>query len=97
MVSRGEINPKYQKLIDTTVKATLEAINICKPGIKINKIGELIERIAKSEGYYVDDNFVGHGIGKGLHMNPMIRHYYNECDEIMEENMVFTIEPILMM
>ena len=39
--------------------------------------------------------FCGHGVGKDLHENPQILHYINDSKEIMEENSVFTIEPII--
>lgn len=42
MVSKGEIPKHLKKLIQTVEKATYEAIDICKPGVPISKIGEKI-------------------------------------------------------
>ena len=53
--------------------------------------------MARKEGFFVDENFCGHGVGKELHMAPLVRHTTNDDNNIIEENMVFTIEPILMM
>ena len=43
----AEPTMKYtERVIDTTRKAVYEAIKICRPGVKFNKIGETIEKIA---------------------------------------------------
>ena len=42
-----------------------------------------IRQIAEKEGFYVDENFGGHGIGKSLHMKPLILHSLNDMPEIM--------------
>ena len=55
----------------------------------------LKRKIAAKENYFVDENFTGHGIGKYLHMAPHVQHSINSDDMVLEEGMVFTIEPIL--
>jgi len=37
----GEVDQEIKALIDVTQKILYECIKICKPGEKINKIGEL--------------------------------------------------------
>jgi methionyl aminopeptidase len=61
------------------------------------QFGSVISDVADKEGVYVDDNFCGHGIGRFLHSEPIISHDRNENNTIIEEGMVFTIEPILML
>lgn len=39
--------------------------------------------------------FCGHGVGTELHENPQILHYDHESNQVMEENSVITIEPII--
>jgi methionyl aminopeptidase len=39
------VHANVRKVIDTTRKAVYEAIKICKPGTKFNKIGQTIQRI----------------------------------------------------
>lgn len=51
--------------------------------------------IAEKEGFFVDQNFCGHGIGSFLHMGPHVQHCVNSDELVLEEGMVFTIEPIL--
>lgn len=66
----------------------------CKKVKLDQRFSNIIRDIAWKEGFYVDENFCGHGIGKHMHMLPQIIHTYNNSREIIEEGMVFTIEPI---
>lgn len=72
-----------------------EAIKVCRAGEKISRIGHVIETIAKEYEMGVVREFCGHGVGRDLHENPQILHYSHRSNEVMEEGMVFTIEPIL--
>jgi methionyl aminopeptidase len=56
-----------------------------------------MRKVAHQAGYFVDPNFGGHGIARFLHMAPFIDHVPNSESQVMEEGMVFTIEPILTM
>jgi methionyl aminopeptidase len=97
MVMIGGVHPDIQNLIKITRNAMYKGISICKPGEKIAKIGETIEEYVKSFGYTVCTEFIGHGVGKYMHMQPMVSHVRNKSDYIMEPGMAFTIEPIVMM
>ena len=46
MIQIGNVHPDIKRVIDTTRKAVYEAIKICGPGVKFNKIGETIEKVA---------------------------------------------------
>ena len=46
---------------------------------------KFISSIAEKEGFHVDENFGGHGIGKSLHMKPLILHSLNDMPEVMQE------------
>jgi len=96
MFAVGKINPKAQKLINTTKDCLNSSMTILKAGIKLNEVGKIIEKIAHSNGFSVVEDFCGHGIGHQFHLAPNVLHYYNdENDIILEEGMVFTIEPMI--
>lgn len=84
-------------MIKCCENSVYEAINICKPGVTFSKIGEKITEVAHKEGFHVDEYFCGHGISKHLHMKPLIQHCINNNSLLMEEGMVFTIEPVIML
>ena len=76
-----------------------KAIEICKPGTRFDEIGATIEDYAHENGYAVNHEFGGHGVGHQLHMAPLVHHYREKSSstEEMRPGMAFTIEPILMM
>eukprot|EP00607_Mallomonas_marina_P001072 CAMPEP_0182427812 /NCGR_PEP_ID=MMETSP1167-20130531/19990_1 /TAXON_ID=2988 /ORGANISM="Mallomonas Sp, Strain CCMP3275" /LENGTH=246 /DNA_ID=CAMNT_0024610329 /DNA_START=295 /DNA_END=1035 /DNA_ORIENTATION=+ len=92
--STTEIRPTI-KLIEGTKNALYESIAGIGPGICISQIGNIIENHAVSQGLDVVSEFCGHGVGKLLHMQPLIRHFKNNYKFLLRPNMVITIEPIL--
>ncbi|EGR34224.1 methionine type i, putative [Ichthyophthirius multifiliis] len=97
MVKVGNVHPKISKLIEVTQMAVYESIKICKPGVKFRKIGDICQEIANSNGFHVCELFTGHGVGKLLHMPPIVFHSKkseSESPYTMQPGMVFTIEPI---
>ena len=51
------------------------AINLCKPGTKFSQIGEIITEYAKHHGFFVNEEFCGHGIANHMHLAPFINHH----------------------
>lgn len=88
---------KILELIKVTHDCVHEAIKICKPGVPVSAIGNLIESLAENQGFGVCQEFSGHGIGKSMHMPPAILACKNEIATQMQPGMTFTIEPIIMM
>lgn len=84
-----------RNLVSATQDALSAAIEICKPGVCLSKIGEAIQSVAEAHNLRVVHEFMGHGTGPYLHMNPMVRHYRNKLTIPLVKGMVFTIEPIL--
>ncbi|MFA7090940.1 MAG: M24 family metallopeptidase [Arcobacteraceae bacterium] len=84
-------NPKQQKIYDIVLKAHQTAINGAKSGMKAKEIDALARNVIKEAGY--EHYFVhstGHGVGLDIHEHPFIN---SKSDVIIEDNMVFTIEP----
>lgn len=68
-----------------------EAIKMIKPGIKISELEKKVRKIFKRENYEKYFNHaLGHGIGLEVHENPIV---YQTNDDLLQENMVITIEP----
>jgi len=94
----GTVDDAGKLLVDTTREALDAAISFCQPGRKFSVIAEAIDQVASSKGFRVVDYFCGHFIGKEMHIAPNIHHTrgnYLMDKLVMEEGMVFTIEPIL--
>ena len=92
----GRPSPEAQALVEFTYNSMMAAIQVVKPGKKINEIGRTISRMAKQSGYAVVRDFSGHGIGPIFHMPPQVVHYYERHNLFrIKEGMVFTIEPMI--
>jgi methionyl aminopeptidase len=93
----GNVSNPARKLVNTCLDCLNSAIAVCGPGVPLSEIGKTIEGIAKANGYSVVRDYVGHGIGKAMHDDPMIYHFYDPSqDKIkMVPGLVFTIEPML--
>lgn len=77
----GEDIHSNQKLVNTSIEALYKAISVIKGGVKINEVGRIIEKVAKSNGFKVINNLGGHGIGKSLHEEPdCILNYFDRSE-----------------
>lgn len=84
-------NKKHQKVYDIVLKAQLNAIEKARVGMKASEIDKLTRDIIEKAGfgkYFVHST--GHGVGLDIHEYPVIN---SKSDVIIEDNMVFTIEP----
>ena len=84
-------NKKHQKVYDIVLKAQLNAIEKARVGMKAREIDKLTRDVIEKAGfgkYFVHST--GHGVGLDIHEYPVIN---SKSDVIIEDNMVFTIEP----
>ena len=82
---------KHQKIYDLVYKAQLNAIENARVGMKASQIDQLTRSVIEKGGfgkYFVHST--GHGVGLDIHEFPNIN---SKSDVIIEDNMVFTIEP----
>ena len=94
----GEADEASRRLMRVTRECLELGISAVKPGHPISEIGRAIERHATAHGYGVVRAFCGHGIGEDFHVDPQVLHYHEpRARQVMEEGMVFTIEPMLTM
>ncbi|CAB3383185.1 Hypothetical predicted protein [Cloeon dipterum] len=91
----GNVDEKGRELVAIARKCLDEAIAGCANYETFSNIGNIIENIAKMNGYDVVPAFAGHGIGKYFHGPPDILHCRNNCSGTMKTGMIFTIEPII--
>ena len=85
------LSSKRQKVYDTVLKAQERAIKAAKPGVKACDIDKAAREVIEKAGYgkyFVHST--GHGVGLDIHELPVISA---KSETIIEENMIFTIEP----
>lgn len=93
----GNVNNAMKRLVKVTEECLEKGIAVCKDGASFRKIGKRISEHAEKFNYGVVDRFVGHGVGRVFHSQPVIYHHRNEEPGRMMEGLTFTIEPILTM
>jgi methionyl aminopeptidase len=93
----GSVTDAARRLSECARDCLNSAISVCAPGVALSEIGKTIENLARAKGYTVSKDFVGHGIGKVMHDNPQVFHFYDKSQDkiIMQPGLVFTIEPML--
>lgn len=68
----GSPRPADLRLIDTTRRALDAAIAVAHPGNKIGDISAAIAGVAHAEGYSINTDFGGHGVGRTMHGDPHV-------------------------
>lgn len=83
--------PKIQKIYDIVLKAQERAIKGAKSGMKAKEIDFLARDFIDKKGFSkFFAHSLGHGVGLDIHELPRISR---KSDEIIEDGMVFSIEP----
>jgi methionyl aminopeptidase len=92
----GQVAPLAERLVEVTYQAMWKGIKAVRPGARLGDVGHAIERHARKNGYSVVREYCGHGIGREMHEPPQVLHWGKpQTGLVLEEGMVFTIEPML--
>lgn len=92
----GEINDEKAHLMKVTEESLWMAIEMIKPGVKLRDISATIQQHIESNGLSVVKELSGHGIGRGLHEDPMVLNYDPGFGNvILKPGLVIAIEPIV--
>lgn len=92
----GRISEDKQKLIEVTRHALELAIAEVKSGNYIGDIGYAIENYAKSQGFEVVRQLVGHGVGYDVHEEPNIPNHGKKVEgPQLRAGMVLALEPMV--
>ena len=68
----GTPRPQDLQLIDTTKRALDAGISAAQPGGKLGDISAAIAAVAKGDGYSINTQFGGHGVGRTMHGDPHV-------------------------
>lgn len=91
----GKITKDTQTFIDTgkqTLKLALKQVEV---GNRIGDISASIQEGIENAGYSIVKSLTGHGVGTGLHEDPMIPGYGKKgTGPVIQENMTLAVEVI---
>lgn len=90
-IAFGNPSEEAQKIYDIVKLANMSAIKAVRPGVSFSYIDKIARDIIENAGYgkYFTHR-LGHGLGIDVHEYPDVS---SKTDDLLEENMVFTIEP----
>jgi len=88
-------SPAVKKMISVTESALWEGIEQVRPGAHLGDIGFAVEKVLKKGHLGVIENYVGHFIGKKMHMEPLVPNYGKRGHGyVLQEGDTLCIEPM---
>lgn len=92
----GEVSNEVLHLLKTTKEALYKGIDNAVAGKRLGDIGSAVQEYCESQTFGVVREFVGHGIGKEMHEDPMVPNYGKRGNGILLKNgMCIAIEPMI--
>jgi methionyl aminopeptidase len=93
----GDSDPGDLRVIKATEDALVAAIDVAKAGNKLGDISATIAEVAHSQGYSVNSQFGGHGVGRTMHGDPHVPNTGRAGRGLkLRAGLVIAIEPWLM-
>src|SRR3954466_12849717 len=68
----GTPRPQDVRLIDTTTRALEAGITAAHTGARLGDISSAIATVARGDGYSINTQFGGHGVGRTMHGDPHV-------------------------
>jgi methionyl aminopeptidase len=95
----GEPRPEVRKLLDVTSETLDLALRAMGRSRNWSEVASLMEQYVKSQGMYVIEKFVGHGIGQDMHEEPQVPNFISYAlrrnDIRLEPGLVLAVEPMV--
>lgn len=93
----GDAKAEDLKLIDTTQRALAAAISVATVGNRIGHISRAIADVCLADGYSINTDFGGHGVGRTMHGDPHVPNNGRAGRGFpLKEGLVIAIEPWLL-
>jgi methionyl aminopeptidase len=92
----GTVSKIARKLMEVTEQSLYKGIEKAAVGYRLGDVSSAVQKYAESKGFSVVRDYVGHGVGKKLHEDPMVPNYGREGTGIfLQPGMVIAIEPMI--
>jgi methionyl aminopeptidase len=97
----GEVRPERRRLVETAEQVLKIAAEEMSKRRWWSEVAGAMQRHAEAAGYYMVEQYVGHGIGRIMHENPQVPNYVSrdmrKHDFRLEPGLVLAVEPMLNM
>ena len=98
-VGVGEITGELDRLLGACEQALWQGIAQARPGCRLTDISHAVETSSRAAGRYgIVEEYVGHGIGTEMHMDPAVPNYGRPGHgPLLRAGMAVAIEPMLVL
>lgn len=94
----GEVSDEVKRLLKTTKDSLYEGISSAIKGNRLGDVGHSIQSHCEAVGFSVVREYMGHGIGRMMHEEPMVPNYgRSRMGLLLREGIVIAVEPIVNM
>ena len=92
----GKASPLARKLTRVTLKSLYAGISRIKPENHLGDVSSAIQKLVEDNGFSVIRRFVGHGIGRALHVPPEVPNFGDEgCGPKLISGFAIAVEPMV--
>ncbi len=92
----GECSPEAKRLMDVCRESFWKGISMAVPGNHLNDICGTIGDYVEGEGFGVVRDYVGHGIGREVHMDPEVPNFrMKRRGPKLQAGMTLAVEPMI--
>jgi methionyl aminopeptidase len=93
----GEITPELQRLVEVCEESMWRGIGAGLAESRLSDIGHTVETYVRGQGDYgIVEEYVGHGIGTEMHMDPPVPNYGEAgFGPHLVPGMCFAVEPMI--
>ncbi len=97
-VGIGPLDPEVERLMSVTREALHRAAAQARSGKRVGDISRAVQKCADEAGFSVVREFVGHGVGRGMHEEPQIPNFAGpRKGGKLKPGMTLAIEPMINM
>lgn len=94
----GKVSDDVKRLLKVTKESLYLGIDAAKAGHRLGDIGYAVQQHCEANGYGVVREFVGHGIGREMHEDPMVPNYGRRgSGKLLCNGLCIAIEPMITM
>ncbi len=97
----GQPPQQVLRLVEVTREALAIAVRMCRPGELWSRVARAMQAYVEDAGFSVVREFVGHGIGAGMHEDPKVPNFVTReletRDILLREGLVIAVEPMVNM
>jgi methionyl aminopeptidase len=98
-VGVGEISPELTRLLEVCETALWQGLAQVRAGNRLTDVSHAVEASVRGAGPYgIIEEYVGHGIGSAMHMDPPVPNYGRHGrGPKLREGMALAVEPMIVL